>query len=144
MNDMRRYKVQLQRRKRGAVLVCVLLCVAVATLLLAGMLKRTLLSSRQIRTERHLRQTEWLVQAGAERAAFRLATDVEYPGEVWSLAAEEIVGTHPGVVSISVSRDSTDQASVQVVAEYPSDKVASIRRTREFLIDLPETNEPGE
>jgi hypothetical protein len=102
------------------------------------MLKRTLLASRQIRTERHLRQTEWLVQAGAERAAFRLTSDAEYTGEVWSLAAEVIVGTDPGVVSISITRDSIDQAGVQVVAEYPSGKVTSIRRTREFLIDLPE------
>ena len=123
-------------RKRGAVLVCVVVCLAVATLLLAGMLQRTLLTKRQIRTERHLRQAEWLVQAGAERAAFRLASDEEYTGELWSLAADAIVGTDSGVVSISVNGDSTDRASVRVVAEYPSGSVASIRRTREFLIDL--------
>lgn len=134
--NMQWYKSHRQPRKRGVVLVCVIACLAVATLLLAGMLKRTLLTMRQIRTERHLRQTEWLVQAGVERAAFRLANDVEYTGEVWSLAAEEIAGTDPGVVNISVSRDSTDTASVQVVAEFPSGRVASIRRTRAFLIDL--------
>jgi nanoRNase/pAp phosphatase (c-di-AMP/oligoRNAs hydrolase) len=134
---MRWYKTQRQPQK-GAVLICVIICLAVATLLLAGMLKGTLLTMRQIRTERHLRQTEWLVQAGAERAAFRLASDVEYTGEVWSLAAQEIAGTDPGVVSISVSRDSTDRARVRVVAEFPSGSVASIRRTREFLIDLPQ------
>lgn len=131
-------------RKRGAVLVCVIACLAVAMLLLAGMLKRTLLTMRQIRTERQLRQTEWLVQAGVERAAFRLASDVEYTGEAWSLSAEEIVGTDPGRVNISVRRDSTDRASVQVVAEFPSGRVTSIRRTRAFLIDLAKTNEPGE
>ena len=119
-------------------LICVVFCLAVATLLLAGMLKTTLLTSRQIRTERQVRQTESLVQSGAERAAFRLARDSEYTSEVWSLAAEEIVGTDPGVVSISVRRDSMDRARVRVVAEYPSDTVASIRRTREFLIDLPQ------
>lgn len=96
------------------------------------------MTMRQVRTERHLRQTEWLVQAGAERAAFRLASDVEYAGEVWSLAADQIDGTNPGVVNISVRRDSTDRASVRVVAEFPADRVASIRRTRDFLIDLPQ------
>jgi len=131
-------KAQRQPRKQGAVLVCVIVCLAVVTLLLAGMLKRTLLTRRQIRTERHARQTEWLVQAGAERAAFRLAGDAEYTGEMWPLAADAIVGTDPGVVSISVNRDSTNRASVQVVAEYPSGTVASIRRTRKFLIDLPQ------
>lgn len=122
--------------KTSAALICVVACLAVATLLLAGMLKRTLLTKQQIRTERHLRQAEWLVQAGAERAAFRLANDAEYTGELWSLAADAIVGADPGVVSISASRDSTDRASVRVVAEYPSGRIASIRRTREFLIDL--------
>jgi hypothetical protein len=113
-------------------------------LILAGMLKTTLLTSRQIRTEWQARQAECLVQAGADRAAFRLASDSEYSSEVWSLAAEEIAGTAPGVVSITVRRDSTDRARVRVVAEYPSGEVASIRRTREFLIDLPEEEERGE
>jgi type II secretory pathway component PulK len=109
---------------------------AVSTLLLAAMLKTTLMTRRQIRTERHVRQTEWLVQAGAERATFRLEDDDQYVGEVWSLTADTIVGTDPGVVTISVSRDATDRVNVQVVAEYPSDSVTSIRRTQEFLIDL--------
>ncbi len=130
-----RVETRDQRPKRGAVLICVVACMAVATLLLGGMLKSTLLTKRQIRVERHLRQAEWLVQAGAERAAFRLARDGEYEGEQWSLAADAIVGTDPGSVSISVSQESTDQASVRVVAEYPAGSVASIRRSREFFID---------
>ena len=106
--------------------------------MIGGMLKRTLLTRRQIRTESHLRQTEWLVQAGAERAAFRLANEAQYDGERWPLAADAIVGTAPGVVSISIQRDSPDRASVRVVAEYPSGEDTSIRRTREFLVDLPQ------
>ncbi len=125
------------RRSRGAVLICVIVCLAVATLLLATMLKRTLQVRRQLRTERNARQTEWLAQAGAERAAFRLS-DPDYEGERWMLPADAIVGSDPGVVSISVGRNSADQASVEVVAEYPSESVFSIRRTRKFLIDLPQ------
>ena len=117
-------------------MICVVACLAVVTLVLGGMLKATLLTMRQVRTERHLRQTEWLVQAGAERAAFRLASDGQYSGEEWSLSADEIVGSDPGLVTISVSRDSPDRASVRVVAEFPSGNDASIRRTREFLISL--------
>ena len=133
-----RYKTQNQSPKRGAVLICVVVCLTVATLILGGMLKTTLLTMRQIRTERHVRQAEWLMQAGAERAAFRLASNVEYTGELWSLAADAIVDTDPGVVNISVSHESTDRASVRVVVEYPLGRVTSIRRSREFLIDLPQ------
>ena len=127
----------MRRSKRpGVALVCVVACLAAVTLLLGGMLKATVLTSRQVRVERQLRQTEWLVQAGAERAAFRLANDAGYTGEEWKLAADEIAGTDSGVVTISVQRDSTDQATVQVVAEYPSDSTAAIRRTRDFLFSL--------
>jgi hypothetical protein len=102
------------------------------------MVKRTLVTKRQIRTEKRLRQAEWLVQAGAERAAYRLANDEEYNGERWPLAADAIVGTDPGLVSISVRRESTGRASVRVVAEYPSGEATSIRRTRGFLVKLPQ------
>jgi hypothetical protein len=87
--------------------------------------------------EKHLRQTEWLVEAGVERAAFRLMNDEEYNGEQWPLPADEIVGTHPGLVSITVRRESMGPATVRVVAEYPAGEATSIRRTREFLVDLP-------
>lgn len=119
-------------------MVSVVICLAIATLLVGAMVKRTLLTRRQVRTEKQVRQTEWLVQAGAERAAFRLNSDAEYPGEQWSLAADVIVGTDPALVSISVRRESTDRANVQVVAEYPAGGATSIRRTREFLVDLPQ------
>jgi hypothetical protein len=120
------------------VLICVVVCLAIATLLIAAMVQRTLLTRRQIRTERQLRQAEWLVEAGVERAAFRLANDEDYSGEQWPLSADAIVGTHPGLVSISVRRESTGPASVQVAAQYPSGGAVSIRRSREFLVDLPQ------
>lgn len=129
---------QQQPRKRGAVLICVVVCLAIVTLLVAAMVQSTLLTRRQIRTEQHLRQTEWLVEAGVERAAFRLANDEEYDGEQWPLPADAIVGTHPGLVNISVRRESTGPATVRVVAEYPSGGATPICRTREFLVDLPQ------
>lgn len=136
---MRLQRTRRLERKGGVALICVVACLAVATILAGAMLKSTLLTRKQIRKERQLRQAQWLVQAGAERAAFRLANDVEYTGEQWSLAADAIVGTDPGLVTISVMRPSKDRASVRVVAEYPAGEATSIRRTKEFLIDL--TNE---
>ena len=125
-----------QPPRRGVTVICVVTCLAIATLMLGGMVKSVLLTKRHVRTQRHLRQTQWLVQAGAERAAFRLTNDSGYSGEQWSLDADAITGTDPGVVDIAVSRESSNQARVRVVAEYPSDSTASIRRTREFLVDL--------
>ena len=123
--------------RRGAVLVCVLVCLTITTLLLIALLKQTLHARRQLRIERNARQTEWLVQAGVERAAFRLAESAEYNGEQWELAADAIVGAAPGTVEISVNREQPGKVRVQIVAEYPAQSEFSIRRTREFLINLP-------
>ena len=124
------------RSKRGVVLICVIACLTIVTLMLGGMLKRTLLTKRQSRAERNLRQTQWLVQAGAERAAFRLRDDAQYEGERWSLPPEAIVGSHPGVVNITVDQQTDKRANVLVVAEYPAGSETSVRRTREFHVDL--------
>ena len=132
----RQHPTRREPRQRGVVLVSVVVCLAVAILFVGAMLNTALLTRRHIRTEKRLRQAEWLVQAGAERAAFRLANDVEYNGEEWSLAAETIVGTQPGLVDISVRRETAERASVSVVAEYPAGSATSIRRTREFSVDL--------
>jgi hypothetical protein len=102
------------------------------------MLKRTLLARRQMRTEWHLRQTQWLVQAGLERAARRVASDAQYLGERWSLEADTIAGTAPGLVTIAVRHESTGRANLRIVAEYPSGGAAAIRRTREFVVNRPQ------
>ena len=125
-------------QRQGVTLICVVACLAVATLLLGTMLKTTVLTRRQVHTERHLRQAQWLVEAGAERAAFRLGNDADYTGERWSLQPEAIVGTHAGVVNISVNRRAKELVTVRVVAEYPAGGVTTIRRTRDFQISLPQ------
>ena len=120
----------------GAVLICVLVCIAVVAMLLAGMIRNTLMTRRQLRTEQHARQAAWLVQAGAERAAFQLAKDSKYEGESWGLEPGEIVGSHPGQINITVDQLSSERVIATVVAEYPSGEITSVKRSHEFKINL--------
>ena len=81
-----------------------------------------------------------IFEAGADRAAARLAADSEYRGETWRVPAEEITGLAAGQVIIEVTRDESttgdDDATwrVHVAAEYPLVGVTSIRRSRTFTI----------
>jgi hypothetical protein len=131
-------RTTISRRRRqsraGIVMICVVVCMAIATSLLGGMLKSTLMSRQQLRSEQHLRQSNWLVEAGAQRAAFRLSRDPDYAGETWSLSAESITGSHPGSVTISVSREA-EPALVRITAEYPAESVRSVRRSRDFFMN---------
>ena len=123
------------RHRRGVVLICVVVCLSVVTMMLGAMLKTTLLTQRQLRVERNLRQAEWLLQAGLERAAFRLAQEPDYQGETWQLDAAQIVGPDAGQVTIEVTREFPDDiATVRVVAQYPLDSPYAIQRSHTFAL----------
>jgi hypothetical protein len=126
----------------GAILVVALVCLLVVMSIVAGMIKGAIRERRQLHQYRDLRQTDLLVEAGADRAAARLAEDPEYRGETWRVPAEEI-GHAAGEVTIEVSRDESGAPTaadgapslrVRVSAEYPLVGVTSIRRTRTFAI----------
>lgn len=121
--------------RQGAVLVVALVCLLIVMTLLGSMLQGTLRVRRQLHAERDLRQTELLLQAGADRAAYRLATAADYRGETWMLPAEAIVGRGEGQVTIAASRNATDQPwQLHVVAEYPLGSESSIRRSHTYLV----------
>jgi hypothetical protein len=129
-----------ERSRRGAILIVALVCLLVVTGLLGTMLQGTLRAHRQLHTERDRRQTDLLLQAGMDRAAFRLANEPDYRGETWDLPAAAILGTREGRVTIAASHDS-EQApwQVYVLAEYPFGNDLSIRRSRTFEIMSPTT-----
>jgi hypothetical protein len=121
--------------RQGAVLVAALVCLLVVMAMLGAMLKGALLAQRQLHRERDLRQTELLLQAGSDRAAYRLANDANYRGENWKLPANAIVDNGEGQVTIEASATGAPSVwSVKVVAEYPLGGETSIRRSRTFQV----------
>jgi hypothetical protein len=123
------------RHRRGSVLVVALVCLLVMMTILSHMLLGSLRARRQLRPERDLRQTELLLEAGANRAVYRLATQSDYRGEAWHLPADSIVGSGDGDVTIAATRDSSDKPwQVRIVAEYPRGGQLPIRRSRTFSV----------
>ena len=130
---------QNRRDNKGAVLIVTLVSLLVVAMILGSMFRGVVRAHRQLHRERDLRQTELLMQAGLDRAAFHLVNDQAYRGETWNLPADAIVGTDQGRVTIEASRDERQSLwSVKVVAEYPQGGETSIRRSRIFQFPYPE------
>ena len=128
-------KPRMNHRRRGTVLVAALVCLLIVIALLGSMLQGTLRIRRQLHAERDRRQTELLLLAGAQRAAFRLAAEADYRGETWKLPADNIISHGDGQVTITATREADDQPwRLSVVAEYPVGSPASIRRSSTFNI----------
>jgi hypothetical protein len=114
-------------------IVAALVCLLVVTSIVGSMLQSALRARRQLHAERNRRQTELLLEAGANRAAARLAVEGEFRGDTWILPADEIVGLGEGRVTSEITRNSdTEVWQLQIVAEYPLGREFSIRRSRSF------------
>jgi hypothetical protein len=121
--------------RRGAVLVAALVCLLIVMAMLGAMLRGTLRARMQMHVQRDLRQCELLLEAGVERAAFRLASEADYRGETWAVPADSVVGSGEGQVTIAATRAADDQPwQLSVAAEYPLGSDSSIRRSRTVFV----------
>jgi len=125
--------------REGVVLVTALVCLLIVMTLVATMLKGALGAQRQLHVQRDARQTELLLQAGADRAALRLTIESDYRGESWEVPSETFDERGKALVMIKTSRESEQSPwQVRVLAEYPAGSEWSIRRSLAFT--LPASN----
>lgn len=132
------------RRRRGAVLIMTLVCLALATIVGGVLLRWLVLEHKLLATRANESQARWLAQAGIERAAARLAADVDYSGETWQLAAGELPSGHLGQVELRIETidGQPRQRSVLVVAKYPTDADTPTRVRKQIVYQLPQEDEP--
>ena len=129
-----------RRRRNGLMIVAALVCLLVVTSIVCSMLKGTLRTRRELHAERDRRQTELLLEAGADRAVSRLANEPDFRGDTWELPATAIVGQGAGRVTTEVSTSTDNQSrQLRVVAEYALGRDLPIRRSRTFPIASPKT-----
>jgi type II secretory pathway component PulK len=103
-------------RRRGAVLVMVLVCTLVAIGLVASGLQLTLRTQRRQTVLRQRYQTRLLLEAGIGLAQNRLAADEDYSGETWN-AGEAFAQYRSARVTIAMpATDSSEQKRVLVTA----------------------------
>ena len=91
--------------RSGAILICVLACMVIATSLSALSLQACLRFRQEARLPFLRQQSEWLLQAGVERARKKLRKDPKYIGERWDIP-ESVLTVAQGIVTIS--RQDTD------------------------------------
>jgi hypothetical protein len=129
-----------RRRRGGLMIVAALVCLLVVTSIVGSMLKSALRARRELHVERDRRQSELLVEAGADRAVARLAAEPGFRGDTWELPAAAIVGHGGGRVMTEVSRSADNQSQqIRVVAEYPLGRDFPIRRSHTFQIVTSQT-----
>jgi hypothetical protein len=126
---------------------------ALVCLVIVGMLQvlllKTAVSRRQLSREQAWRQqARWLAEAGIERAAARLAANVEYRGETWRLAAGELYAgqrpSEPASVEIEVQPAAAagGERTVRVRAAYPHELPRRVLYEKQIKISLPLTGDP--
>jgi Tfp pilus assembly protein PilV len=129
--------------RRGMVLIILLVCLAVAVMLIAGAVKIALTSHKATQTASWSVQARWLAESAAERAAAKLVADPAYAGETWKIPAEEFGGqkdgSEGGTVRIEVKPLSGQEKrrTIKIEADFPDDPVHFARQQKEILVDLP-------
>lgn len=127
-----------QAKRRGSILVCVIVALSVSTTLIAAMTRSALQNRQQIRAERQLRQVKLLVEAGAQRAVAKLQQDDTYTGEEWRLDSEALPGFDGAVVEIEVdSAEAESSRMIQVSAVLAQDSLRPVRRSDAFSYKSP-------
>lgn len=77
MNQMK------SRSRSGTILICVLACLGIVIALVMTTMQSSLRGRREVRMQRQLIQTEFLCEAGVQRAVQQLKKSPEYKGEKW-------------------------------------------------------------
>jgi len=134
-----------QRRggpRQASILVCVLVCLAIATSLIGSTVRTALDARRAMRTQLQLRQTELLLAAGIQRARWQLqeAADnpaADYVGEAWQLPPQVIPNVESAYVKIDITpANPTSLRKVDVTARLSVAASRTLQRSISFTIDL--------
>lgn len=133
-----------RRQRRGAVLIMALVCLVLAVMIGGALLRWVVLEHKLLATRADQSQARWLAEAAIERAAVRLASDAEYPGEIWEIAAGELPSGQAGRAELRIDaiEDQARQRSITVVAEYPLDAGTPARVRKQITYQLPQEDEP--
>ncbi len=126
--------VLTRSRRSGAVLVCVLACMLIATSMAASAVHLTMRGARASKQNLRSRQTQWLLQAGVQRAYSGLQRG-DYSGEEWLVPANQLPESSGRVVIDVVPVESaSDQSTwqVTVTAEYGPSASQLTHRSHSF------------
>ncbi len=123
--------------RAGSVLVCVLVCLGIASIVSLGALKTSLTHRRELRRHWQMEQTQWVLEAGWRRALRARLADDQYAGEVWELAGVLDGGLDASVqISIEPEAESPDYVELRVAVTLQTQDPVPIvtRRSRSWQL----------
>jgi Tfp pilus assembly protein PilX len=129
---------------RGAVLLVLLVGLGVAATVTFAVVRLAAAGRQSLDRQVREAQAAWLAESALDRAAARLAADPNYPGETWTLSAEDLAGRDAASVAIRVEPEAgrPDRRRVSVEAVYPDDPRLRARQTRDVTMTLPKGPKP--
>lgn len=116
-------------RRRGTVLVVVVVLLFVTASIAGAVLRASLLDARQYATDRKALQADRLAEAGLARATAYLELDPEYDSEEW---IAELPGGESATVSIRVT-EADGGRTIEAVALYPNNSDRPVRSRRRMV-----------
>ena len=147
-------KSNTPRARGGTILICVLACLVAITAMLGSTVQTALRCRHAVRTQKQLRQTDLLLEAGVLRAAQQLKSSPLYEGEQWRprlFSQADRVGEHDrdedandeAIVEIRVSEtDDASVRSVNVIARLDSQLTSTgpLQRSHQFNFHIAATS----
>ena len=134
-------RLRKMQQRRGAILIVVIVCLAIAGMLMASLSRLAAARHDVSRAEQWQVQATWLAESGLQRALARLAADPQYEGETWEPSADAF-DENGAIVVIEVegvsdgASDGPDQRTIRIVADYPNHPLHRCRRTKEAVVPL--------
>jgi type II secretory pathway component PulK len=128
-------RVRLKNRN-GSVLVVVLVCLGFAVTVMMGAARSSIQQRRQMRNERDLQQTQWLLDAGIRLAIEKSKENPHYDGQTLKVS-RGLKSGQTGTVKIEIEKHETDHKAsvIQVSAtlQRPKNQFA-IKRSHHFVL----------
>ena len=134
---MKSWNLRRRRSRSGIVLVTVIVLTFVTSVLMVIWVRSAISRHQQSKRRAWELQALWLVEAGLERTAARLAEDQNYQGETWQIGAEELGGQRSAAVQIKIDvvPGSADLRLATVSATYPDTEFQRARRTKQVTLE---------
>ena len=121
MTMMKPSIVSRRHRKRGIVLVAVLVIFTISLVLFGIWTRAALAQHRRLQMDQMRLQTVRLAEAGLRRAVLRRQADPQYEGETWQVPADALGGSQLAQVIIKVNQTANAGATVyEAVAQLPA------------------------
>ena len=125
-------------RRRGAILVAVMVCLLLVSLIGASLIRLGLTQYEQTRWDELQLQAAWLADSGVERAVAKLGQDTGYDGETWQVSLVHRGKESQASVQIQVQpiQGQPTQRRVTVAATYPAEGKRRAKVSKTQIVEL--------